>query len=86
MDGFIPCCKLLAGGFLGRQVNKSCSAYKGLRALMWHSSFHAAARLPVIHPTLLFMLLHSLEVKKGFVTSQTYGGSLHEGSLESQFW
>lgn len=26
LDDFIPCCKLLAGGFLGREVNKSCSA------------------------------------------------------------
>lgn len=64
LDGFIPCCKLSAGGFLGREVNKSCSAYKGLSALMWHSSFHAAVRLPVIHPTLLSMLPDSLEVKE----------------------
>lgn len=26
LEGFIPCCKLPAGGFLGREVNKSCSA------------------------------------------------------------
>lgn len=72
LNGFIPCCKLPAGGFRGREVNKSCSAYKGLTALMWHSSFHAAVCLSVIHPTLLFVLLHSVEVKKRFVTLQTY--------------
>lgn len=32
---------------------------------MWHSSFHAAVPLPVIHPALLFVLLDSVEVKKG---------------------
>lgn len=61
--------KLLAGGFLGREVNKSGSAYRGLTALMWHSSL-AAVRLPVFHPTLSFVLLDSVEVTEGFVTSQ----------------
>lgn len=32
---------------------------------MWHSSLHAAVPLPVIHPALLFVLLDSVEVKKG---------------------
>jgi len=76
LDGFILCCKLPAGGFLGREVNKSCSAYKGLSALMWRSSFHAALRLPVILPALSFVLLGSLDAKKGFVTPQTREGLL----------
>lgn len=63
--------KLPAGGFLGREVNKSGSAYKGLSALMQHSSL-AAVRLPVIHPTLLLVPLDSIEVTEGFVTPQTY--------------
>lgn len=64
LDGFIPCCKLPAGGFLGREFNKSCSAYKGLSVLMWLSCFYATLHLPLIHPPLLFVLRDSPELKK----------------------
>lgn len=71
LDGFVPCCQPLAGGFLGRGVNKSCSVCKAPKCFDVVQLLRAAAHLPLIHPTLLFVLLDSTEVKEGFVTSQT---------------
>lgn len=55
---------------------------------MWHSSFHAAVPLLVIHPALLFVLLDRVEVKKGERVHDLVDLRVcsYEGSLKSQFW